>query len=607
MPDQVATNAQPKTLEVVPISPPPDAQRVRRDAAPAAEGKKKTRYCLPDALESPTVVGYRTRIPLTHDEATAAMPLLSLARPASFVAGDAVLERELFEECSLGIMSARQSTNYRGFRQVTLGPADSQRAAELLRELNGVEAPVLDGAAHTHLVISRPYRTPFTLLLTLAGHKAFTSLFTVPLRALRKRFQHIDDIPTIGYLQDLHIGILADAMERAAVIASAGRRAANVIMAPFGGEPRAANKGRVTQLQKLAGLTASERSHGWHIALAVQVGAVSEEARIALDPPLARKLGANLLAFRSERIQPGVNQEEKAPPAYQSRQDMRFPDELIVQAGRAAYNAFAHWTGVDRERSKELLLLDRIDVLTPGGKERLRAIRRDLGDITDKMIKDIPLWADIPTGRAFSKNARRGKKAFALAGQRIYVAGLSRSEIKTAGLDWIHAIRATGAAAARSALYCELMGVVDLPPDCDLLAGMCLMAGPVNQNDVGKQFYAYPDLLAGAHPDLDPTSMLVWTFKAKTVADPIGNEEQLMNSKRKGALVDLRPGPHEVVSVRQASGASSPMRSAGGQVNRERAFGDQGNFVTALDGAHIPGNGGAVWPDDQRNAVVWGQ
>jgi hypothetical protein len=33
----------------------------------------------------------------------------------------------------------------------------------------------------------------------------------------------------------------------------------------------------------------------------------------------------------------------------------------------------------------------------------------------------------------------------------------------------------------------------------------------------------------------------VWTVKAKTVADPIGNEEQLMNPAQKGALVDLRP------------------------------------------------------------------
>ena len=43
------------------------------------------------------------------------------------------------------------------------------------------------------------------------------------------------------------------------------------------------------------------------------------------------------------------------------------------------------------------------------------------------------------------------------------------------------------------------------------------------------------DLLQSAYPDAAPTSLLVWTLKAKTVADPIGNEEQLMNPKRKGA------------------------------------------------------------------------
>ena len=43
-----------------------------------------------------------------------------------------------------------------------------------------------------------------------------------------------DDIPTIGYLPHLHVGILADAMN-AAVIASEGRRRALGFMAPFCG------------------------------------------------------------------------------------------------------------------------------------------------------------------------------------------------------------------------------------------------------------------------------------------------------------------------------------------------------------------------------------
>jgi len=278
------------------------------------------------------------------------------------------------------------------------------------------------------------------------------------------------------------------------------------------------------------------------------------------------------------------------------------PQALTEMAGRAAYNAFSRWTRCDREQAKELLLLDRIDVLTDGGKERLRALRRDLSDITDKVVENLPLWADLPLMKALSRNAARGRKAFALAGQRIYVGGLSRDEIESAGLEWYHAIRAVGAAAARSALVCEIMGCTEIPEGSDLLAGICLMAGPVNQNDIGKSFYGYADLLAHRYPDRDPTAMLVWTLKAKTVADPIGNEEQLLNAKRKGALVDLRPGPHEVITLCEG-GARRPMRSRDGQRSSERAFFDQGNFVCADDGTEIPGNRGEPWP--WRDEAVW--
>ena len=131
------------------------------------------------------------------------------------------------------------------------------------------------------------------------------------------------------------------------------------------------------------------------------------------------------------------------------------------------------------------------------------------------------------------------------------------------------------------------------------------MAGPVNQNDIGKQFYGYDDLLKSAFPDLDPTSLLVWTLKAKTVADPIGNEEQLMNTKRKGALVDLRPGPHDVAFVSLGGGDIAPMRMRGGRTNTERAFSSVGNFVTSPEGEEIPGNRGENWPDAWANANVW--
>ena len=153
-------------------------------------------------------------------------------------------------------------------------------------------------------------------------------------------------------------------------------------------------------------------------------------------------------------MQPGVNQEEIAPPQYQNRQDMDVPDELVVMAGRAAYNAFTHWTGLSRDEAKETLLLERIDVLTNGGKARLRSIRGSNNAITDRLIKELPLWADLPVGRAFSRNAERGRKAFALVGQRIYVGGLSKAEIENHGLDWQASVRAVGAVAARSALYC---------------------------------------------------------------------------------------------------------------------------------------------------------
>ncbi len=590
-----------KPLQVTPIDPPP-SPRPRREARFAAPGERKTRYTLPGGLDSASPVGYRTRVPMTEDEARQGLVLLSMPRPTGFAEPQPVTEGELFEECALGVLSARQSTNYRGFRQVTLGPERQSALAGLLRQLDGIEAPPLDGAGYAHLVVGVPYRNPFTMLLTLVGHKPIRSLATVALRAVRKRTQFIDDIPTIGYLPHLHVGILADAMERAAVIASAGRRRAQAFMRPFVGEAARRNKATIRKLEALCGLTRRERLAGWRLALVTQVGEALPAERIALDETTARKLGANLLAFRSERIQPGVNQEEAAPAPYQLRQEMDVPPALVEMAGRAAYNAFEHWTGLDRELARRLLMLDRVDVLTDGGKARLRAIRGELNAITDRVVADMPLWADLPTGRAFSRNAERGRKAFALVGQRIYIGGLCKNEMADNGLDWHAAIRAFGAAAARGALVAELMGVVNLPEDCDLLAGICLMAGPVNQNDVGKQYYGYADLLAGSFPDRDPTSLLVWTLKAKTVADPIGNEEQLLNPKRKGALVDLRPGPHDVIEI-ERGGARAPMRQAGESVNRERAFGDLGNFVTDPDGVPIEGNDGAPW--DGRGQRVW--
>ncbi|MCP4803940.1 MAG: hypothetical protein GY913_14605 [Proteobacteria bacterium] len=590
----------PKPIALIPIPPPPNEQCVQRDARFAGEGEKRTRYSLPENLTSTSPVGYRTRVSFTQAEANEVAPLLAMERPRAFVEGPVLTEQELFEESSLGVGLARQSTNFRGHRQVTLGPQHSERLATLLAAMTGVEAPVLQGAAYTHICLSRPYRTPFTMLLTFVGHAPVVSLFQVPWRALRKRFLHADDIPTIGYLQHLHLGIWADGLERAVVIASEGRRRAQVFQAPFCSEHRPANAQAIAELEHLAGITVADRALGWTVHMVAQVGYAAEPVR--LSRRTARKLGANLLALRSERIQPGVNAEEKAPPQYQTRQDMDVPDELAFHAGRAGYNAFEHWTGLERDHAKRVMLLERVDVLTPGGKERLRAIRRELAEITDKVVANIPLWADLPLMKALSKNAARGKKAFALAGQRIYIGGLAPSEL--GDVPWDLGVRAFGAAAARSALVCELAGCIDLPPDCDLLAGICLMAGPVNQNDVGKSFYGFPDLLAGAHPGRDATSLLLWTLKAKTVADPVGNEQQLMDASRKGALVDLRCGPHEVVAVR-SDDQLTPLRDRDGRRNGERAYADVGNFITDPDGRGIPGNAGSAWPRAWAEEPLW--
>ena len=110
-------------------------------------------------------------------------------------------------------------------------------------------------------------------------------------------------------------------MERAAVIASDGRRAAQVYMAPFAGaEVRKKNRDVLDQLHRLCGLSAAELSQGWRVGIVAQVGAL--EAPLSISREVCRKVGANLMAFRSERIQPGVNAEESAPEGYQQRQDM---------------------------------------------------------------------------------------------------------------------------------------------------------------------------------------------------------------------------------------------------------------------------------------------
>ena len=140
--------------------PPPPEQRGTRSAAPVPEGGRASRYSLPKGLTSHSPVGYRTRVALSAEEAAEIAPLYALERPKAFVPGAPIREQELFEECSLGILTSRQSTNFRGHRQVTLGPEDSKKLAEVLRSMKHLEAPVLDNAQATHVVLTRPYRTP---------------------------------------------------------------------------------------------------------------------------------------------------------------------------------------------------------------------------------------------------------------------------------------------------------------------------------------------------------------------------------------------------------------------------------------------------------------
>ena len=52
------------------------------------------------------------------------------------------------------------------------------------------------------------------MLLTLVGHRQLTSPFSVLKRVFRKRIRYGDDIPTIGYLPHLHVGILAGWIEQ---------------------------------------------------------------------------------------------------------------------------------------------------------------------------------------------------------------------------------------------------------------------------------------------------------------------------------------------------------------------------------------------------------
>ena len=109
-----------KSIEVVPIAPPAEEQRVQREARFAPEGARKSRYTLPDRLKSASPVGYRHRVSLSQEQAHEALQLLAMERPQGFAEPGPVSEQVLFEESSLGVLSSRQSTNFRGHQQFTL-------------------------------------------------------------------------------------------------------------------------------------------------------------------------------------------------------------------------------------------------------------------------------------------------------------------------------------------------------------------------------------------------------------------------------------------------------------------------------------------------------
>ncbi|MFT6162557.1 MAG: hypothetical protein ACJA00_005160, partial [Myxococcota bacterium] len=103
-----------KPVQLVPIQSPPKDQQYGRNARFADDGERRNRYHLPSKLSSSSPVGYRTRISLSTTETEEALGLLSMGRPTGFGPATDITDQMLFEESALGVLSARQSTNFRG-------------------------------------------------------------------------------------------------------------------------------------------------------------------------------------------------------------------------------------------------------------------------------------------------------------------------------------------------------------------------------------------------------------------------------------------------------------------------------------------------------------
>ena len=162
---------------------------------------------------------------------------------------EATLLAALLEDDALGTQDIVQGT---GLRQpeVSVG-------MQVLRGRGWVEAEAIPRKGkgrpmHQYRLVAKP--AAVRKHYADQGKEAIQA-YKDAIAVLEKKLKFIDDIPTIGYLPHLHVGILAEAMERAAVIASKGTRRGLAFMAPFCGEHAKANTSVIRELESICGLS----------------------------------------------------------------------------------------------------------------------------------------------------------------------------------------------------------------------------------------------------------------------------------------------------------------------------------------------------------------
>ena len=192
-------------------------------------------------------------------------------------------------------------------------------------------------------------------------------------KGVEKKYRFVDDIPTIGYLQWLHLGILAESMERAAVIASSGQRRANVLMAPFCDDNAQSQNAQVIKdIEARIGLTSSDKAKGWQIRMITQVGCV--KGTLDISQELYQRSVQTCLRFAQSAFSQGSTKRTR-PLLNITKGRTWMSASLSLRMPAAPHTTrFHRWTGIERKRCKALLLNERVDVLTDGGKERLREI-----------------------------------------------------------------------------------------------------------------------------------------------------------------------------------------------------------------------------------------